>query len=193
MPLEKWEIDLRKQLGDQTAPSKGDNWEENLMKEIEAIPKKIETQNYWFEMALLIFLGIAIIIAYDSKKDGVVQNFVTSLFSKEYFSTESNSPSNLPLNKALSVNDQIASLKDDLQKMDSDINAKLEKLSEASIQQKNKIHLMGVMLNENFCIVRNNKSKKDMIFFNRDWTLDKMPSNIELAPEDKEYLKKFVK
>ena len=112
-----------------------------------------------------------------------------SLFSKEYFSTEPN----LPSNKSLSVNDQIESLKDDLQKMDSDINAKLDKLSEASIAQKTKIHLMGVMLNENFCIVRNNKSKKDMIFFNRDWTLDKMPSNIELAPEDKEYLKKFVK
>jgi len=55
------------------------------------------------------------------------------------------------------------------------------------------LSLMGLLLNENFMIVRNNYNKGHLIFFNRDWTLDQMPHYLELTDDDKEYLKKFVK
>jgi hypothetical protein len=48
---------------------------------------------------------------------------------------------------------------------------------------------MGLWLNENFNIIKQNEDKDEMVFFNSDWTLNKMPSHIDLSDEIKEYLK----
>ena len=52
--------------------------------------------------------------------------------------------------------------------------------------------LMGLLLNENFNIIKQDESKDEMVFFNSDWTLNKMPSHIELSDEDRDYLRKYV-
>jgi hypothetical protein len=52
---------------------------------------------------------------------------------------------------------------------------------------------MGLLLNENFTMIMNGKDASDFVFFNRDWTLDRMPKYIEMTEDDKEYLKKFIR
>ena len=42
-------------------------------------------------------------------------------------------------------------------------------------------------------MIMNGKDASDFIFFNRDWTLDRMPKYIEMTEDDKEYLKKFIR
>ena len=56
-----------------------------------------------------------------------------------------------------------------------------------------KDYFTNLLLNENFSMIMKGADASDFIFFNRDWTLDRMPKYIELTEDDKEYLKKFVR
>lgn len=68
----------------------------------------------------------------------------------------------------------------------------LEKLAAKVKRQDEQISVMGIMMNENFVILRDNEKKSDLIFLNRDWKLKKSPSHIQLDDLDKEFLKNNV-
>jgi len=196
MALEQWEIDLRRQLEgkvNNTKPTQ--TWEEKLVEEIQPLPRNTEkpkdTNNTIVMLVLLIILGCATLFAYDAKSGGRIQSWFASLGTKS---------SDEPIVQQPSVSGgpnnydaEIASLRSDIQRIDADNKAKLDKLTTKVQWNSDRLTLMGLLLNENFMIVRNNYNKGHLIFFNRDWTLDQMPHYLELSDDDKEYLKKFVK
>lgn len=182
MALEQWEIDLRRQLEgkiNNTKPTQ--TWEDKS--EIQPRRSEKPKDNTLLMLSLLVVLGCALLFAYDSKSGGKIQSL---------FSTDSNvlQPS---VNVSRNYDAEIASLRSDIQRLDADNSAKSDKLNSKIQWNSDRLTLMGMLLNENFMIVRNNNNKDHLIFFNRDWTLDQMPRYLQLSNDDKEYLKKFVK
>jgi len=189
MALEQWEVDLRRQLEgkiNNTKP-KDQTWEDKLVEDIQTtLPRRAEKpkdNNTILMIVLLIILGGVMLFAYDSKSGGKVQS------SEEAGSVQPTPSVSGPNN----YDAEIASLHTDIQRVDADNKAKLDKLTTKVQWNNDRLTLMGMLLNENFMIVRNNYNKGHLVFFNRDWTLDQMPHYLELSDDDKEYLKKFVK
>ena len=189
MALEKWEIDLRKQLEGKIS-TKTQTWEDDLIKEIQPLPqtvKKSQDNNTVFMLVLLVVLGIAMLYAYDSKSGGKLQSLIVSSFVTQ---SESTQPI---INLPKSHDAEIAALRSDLQKLNDDNKTKLDAIASKVTYDSERLNLIGILLNENFLIVRNNQNKGHLIFFNRDWTLDQMPRYMQISDADKEYLNKFVK
>ena len=185
MATEQWEIDLRRQLGKEL--------QKQEVTSVQANPKT-QTSNFLSEsmimMFLLITLGITLLFAYDFKTGGHIQALLFSYFEKN-IPEQNELP--LEIEKAPQKSDNqieaIVSLREDIQKN----KVALDSLSAQLRANEEKISLMGIIFNENFLVLRSNMSKDNLIFFNRDWTIDKMPKNILLTEEDKAYLNKFIK
>lgn len=47
-----------------------------------------------------------------------------------------------------------------------------------------KINIIGIVMNENFSILQKRDPRSNFIFINHDWTLSRMPENIEIKKED---------
>ena len=47
-----------------------------------------------------------------------------------------------------------------------------------------KINIIGIVMNENFSILQKRDPASNFIFINHDWTLSRMPENIEIKKED---------
>lgn len=182
MATEQWEIELRRQLGKE-------------IPRIENTPIIIEKKASSFisesliMMFLLVVLGITLLFAYDYKTDGQIQKLLYSLFTPVMSAKQNESPIEPLPPKPDSQIESIIALKEDIQKS----KLTLDGLSSQMRANEEKISLIGIVLNENFLVIRNNLPKDNMIFFNRDWTIDKMPKNITLTEEDKAYLNKFIK
>lgn len=73
------------------------------------------------------------------------------------------------------------------------LKTKDAELAEQISKNKELISLLGIVQNNNFVIEKNDYDKRHLVFFNSDWTINQMPRYIELSPEDKEYLDKFVR
>lgn len=186
MAIEKWEKDLRRQLAGVAV--KREQWEDDLLEEIGELPPPKPKSNTTAFVACLIILGILTVFAYDHK---------TGAISQWWRSTHQNIavvPPLPPTHK--SYDKDIAELRSAVQKAQTDVadqQALLSKLESKTKFNSERITLTGMVLNENFMIVRNNYDKNHLIFFNRDWTLDQMPHYLQLSQSDKEYLKKYVK
>ena len=202
MALEQWEIDLRKQLEErinQPKPASDNTWEDKLVQDIQGVPPKKANDkpknnggSTVVMLVLLVVLGIATLFAYDMKNGGAIQNWIMSKFSHNDNTEEIVRP---PHNSGgrRDYDAEIAALRSDLQRIDADTKAKVDKLATKVEWNNQRLTLIGVMLNENFMIMRNNADKGHLIFFNRDWTLDQMPHYLELSDGDRAYLQKYVK
>jgi hypothetical protein len=169
--VEQWEIDLRQQLEGKI------NYKEEKEKmetkvNIENLSKK-EYMNTFVMLFLLILLAFATVFIYNSKKI-----------------KEDNVGIKYPTKTNYDI--QIASLRSDIEKVASDVVSSSNKLNGKIQANNDRLSVMGMLVTENFLIVRNNHDKNDLVFFNRDWTLDKMPKYLRLSDDDKEYLKKFT-
>ena len=207
MALEQWEIDLRKQLEgriNNNKPKNGQTWEDKLVEDIEDLPQVREravqkandkNNNTLIMLVLLIVLGIATLFAYDSKSGGKIQAWIQARFTSSSAPQNPTGPVIGPTNPVgpKSYDAEIAALRADIQRVEADNKANMDKLAAKVKWNGERITLVGMLLNENFMIVRNNYDKGHLIFFNRDWTLDQMPHHLELSDEDRDYLKKFVK
>lgn len=196
MALEQWEIDLRRQLTEKVN-TKPQTWENKLTEEINALPKVVKTKakdNTTIVMfVLFIVLGCFTLYVYEHKSEGMIQSWISSLFTTN---SVEQSPVQPQLQKPSYNTDydaEIATLRSDIKKIDSENKVNLEKLTSKLKWDSDRITLMGIMLNENFLIVRNNNFKGHLIFFNRDWTLDQAPHYLQLSDDDKDYLRKFIK
>jgi hypothetical protein len=179
MSLEQWEKELIKyfEIKNSEIPS-------SKNKSNGTFASKNTNNDTFLMMLLFVVLGISIFIAYDFKTDGYIQKMV--------FSEKPEIEKNIPIierKEPIVQNKEIETLKEEMKK-NKDI---LDKIVSKTQSNTDRIALMGVMINENFCIDKNNFSKEDMIFLNRDWTLNKMPKYIILSEDDKEYLNKYVK
>lgn len=166
--LEQWEIDLRQQLEEKI------NYKEEKMEtkaNVENLSKKEYMNNTFVMLFVLILLVFAIVFIYNSKKIKDVKDNVGIKYP-----TKTN------------YDIQIASLRSDIENVVSSSN----KLNGKIQANNDRLSVMGMLLTENFLIVRNNHDKNDLVFFNRDWSLDRMPKHLRLSDEDKEYLKKFT-
>jgi hypothetical protein len=132
------------------------------------------------------------LFVYNQKSGGAL----TTWFANRIHFTESekkappaeNRPDAIPMPPANNSGD-IAQLKLDMAKMKQDMETMNGKLKWNS----DRITLMGMLLNENFVILGNNYDRSDLIFFNSDWTINKMPRYLQIQEKDREYLQKFVK
>jgi hypothetical protein len=186
MALEQWEIDLRKQLDKKViTPKHVKTLEDKVVETIQGAPTVVPKpkpagNNTSLMMVLLIVLGLAMLFAYDEKSGGGFQSWIASKFHPAVTDTVV-----LPKTQ----NTDITALQDDIQRIESDN----QKLAAKVKFNTDRLNLMGMLLNENFTIIKNNYDKNNLMFFKRDWTFDQMPRHITLTDEDREYLKKFVK
>lgn len=179
MSLEPWEVNLRRQLENQKPI------EESVIK-----PVKAEENNI-VPIVLLIIIAALTLIIYDFKNDKKIQtwfkSFSASVVPERIKTVEKAAPS--PKN----YGQDIDSLRSEIEKISIENKEGFKKLSDRIKANSDRINLTGILLNENFHIVRNNLDKKHLVFFNSDWTLNKMPRYISISDKDKEYLNKFVK
>lgn len=188
MSVEQWEKDLRKQL----LGVKREQWEDDLLEEIGELPSKENKNNKnntTIFIACLIVLGILTTFVYDQK---------TATISKWWRSKHQNVAvvQPLPSTPQKSYDQDIDELRSTIKKAQTDVLAQQAQLSKLELKTKfnsDRITLVGMILNENFTIMRNNYDKNHLIFFNRDWTLDQMPHYLQLSEDDRNYLKKYVK
>ncbi len=192
MKLEAWEIELKKQFEtNDVEPIENVVQEpksENVVQEPEIISTPVNSNqdnSTLFFLAILIILGISILFVYDYKTGGNIKKWMTSAFVSKH--TEKIDK------EEISEDAEVAKLRTDLEKYKSENKNNIDALSAKLDTNSNKIGLMGLLLNENFSMIMKGEKSNDFIFFNRDWTLDRMPRYIDLTEDDKEYLKKYVK
>lgn len=189
MSLEKWERDLRKQLIG--VKSIKEPWEEALIEEIKYVPQQ-KPKNNLFLIGCVIFLT-ALMISFFLYKKGLLVH-LDSLgwpgrgpISKQEFKTKIEDP--------VDFHDTIAKNQEDiaeLYKIIEEIQNKLILNTDKINSNSEKITLTGIILNENFTIIRNGHDKSHLIYFNRDWSLEKGPRYLDLTENDREYLKKYI-
>ena len=171
--LEQWEKDLRRQLTGIKAVR--ESWENDLAHDIADVPyKKSVKNNTNVFVACLIVLTFLILFAYDHKT-GAIQQWWKTISNKSH-------------------DNDIENLKSIVSQHQVELESQQQSLEKLQVRTKNnteKINLSGILMNENFTIIRNEADRKQLIFFNRDWTIDKMPQHLNLSDEDKEYLQKY--
>ena len=197
MELEDWEKELRNEYGSpevkaeptpsaQSAPVpvQEPKLEEPKVK-IKPVDDKSKDSGTWLFLVLFLILGITIVWIYDDKTGGKIKSSIMSTFhSKENVQPEE---------KELISDAEVGKLKNELEKFRSENKTAIDAIQAKLNSNSSKIGLMGLLLNENFTMIMNGKDASDFIFFNRDWTLDRMPKYIEMTEDDKEYLKKFIR
>jgi len=166
MRMEQWEIDLRNQINENFKDSKAKRAREIYKEFQDFFPKqKNQKRDITIMLFLMIFLGLASIFVYEYKTNSNFSSWMT-----DFIITEEND------------------LK--FSKTSDSINTKLEKLENENLILKNKVALLGILFNENVSIMR--KNYWNLLFFNRDWTINSMPDHIQLMDSDVEYLKEYV-
>ncbi len=127
-----------------------------------------------FTFIVLFVLSALIYFAYNKKTDNSLNQAVASKFQKKEPDSKSE-------------NDKLSLLESKIVELEK-VNAELEK---KCLWNSQRIGLMGIMLNENFMLIKNNQNK-DFIMLSRDWKITKMPKNLELTELDKEILQQFL-
>lgn len=187
MQVEPWEIELRNQLGLDKQPE--------LPSVV--VSESSSTNGTVFYVLLLVGLALACLYVYDDKTGSHMKNWAMSHFQNR-IGDELNVKNHdkiivSPESKTTTKDADIAKLRNDLEKIFADNKGKYDEIAAKLNTTSHKVALMGLLLNENFNILDQNKNVGKLMFFNRDWTLDRMPKYIELSEDDIEYLKKFVK
>lgn len=57
----------------------------------------------------------------------------------------------------------------------------------------NHMTLLAILANENMEIISKGHDRSQLIFLNKDWTINKMPKYIKLDQDDKEFLQQFLR
>lgn len=189
MPLEKWEIELRQQLDSVVKDTR--NKPAVKPEDVNKKPSSVLPMTLLF-----IVLAIGLLVAYDLKTDGEVQAWILSKFEKKSEQFEPSTVNPVPVtpqSNSVAPLNVISELNDRISKLEVENKAAINELSEKTSWNSHRIGLMGIIFNENFLIYKNNLDRKNIVFFNRDWTINQMPKCIDLTEEDKEYLKKYIK
>lgn len=60
-------------------------------------------------------------------------------------------------------------------------------------RNSDKVMILGIVNNNNTAVIKNGYPAEDLIYITEDWKMDKMPRYLQMNPQDKEYLSRFVK
>lgn len=74
-----------------------------------------------------------------------------------------------------------------------ELQTKNKSIEESMSKQARRTAFLGILHNNNFVIMKNNYNRQDLVFFNRDWTIDAMPKYLNLSTEDQEYLRRYLR
>lgn len=177
--MEEWEVELKQQLSNVSTKPKSslDNWEEELRKQVSSVPpvQKNKINKTLIFLVLLIFLSIAVVFVFNHKTN----NSLTNLFKQE-------TPQKIEEKIEEKKNNEFVSLKEQIKSLEED----RDRLSANCKKQAQQICLLGVLLNENFLIVRDGYEKNDIVLLNRDWKIKKFPKHLKLEQSDMEFLEK---
>lgn len=197
MALEDWENELRKQFEETEEKSASDKYvdsvpqQKNKIEVPSPVPAPVivpvienkDSSTFVF-FVLLVIIGLATILVYDNKTGNHFKNWIFSSFQNKQ---------SVSVVKEETFDPELVKLKSDIDKFKLENKSSLDAINAKLNVNSSKIGLMGLLLNENFSMIMKGADASDFIFFNRDWTLDRMPKYIELTEDDKEYLKKFVR
>lgn len=151
-----------------------EQWEIDLRKQLGGVPSK-EVQSTPIPEKLdrtMIYLFLILVFL-------VVG--VYAFANKEVVWQYLNPPcENKPISQELEVRSQIERLRIEQDK----INKRLAWSNERLV-------LLATVQQENFAALKNGDN--NFIYFKGDWTINQMPRFLELTPEDKEFLKKYLK
>ena len=190
--MEPWEIELQGQLQDLKPETPKIEVNKQKEKIVEAVLSPQETKvensesNSLSFIILLVMLTVATLLVYDYKIGGKLRLWTLSHFSNKTEVVEK-------VENKKPVESDSSKMKEEFDKFVAAHKGQLDALQNKVGSIRDKVMLMGLLLNENFNIIKQNEDKDEMVFFNSDWTLNKMPTHIDLSDEDKEYLKKYVK
>lgn len=198
MKLEPWEIELQNQLGTAVVPELPEIKPVPVEPEVVSEPTSVVEENKgpgtWAFLILFTVLGLSSLYIYDDKTGGKMKSWVASRFHtvpQEQKPPKENKPTEQP---KLEIGDaEVAKLRTELEKLKTENKTQYDAVIGKLNTVGNKVVLMGLLLNENFNIIRQSANYEDMVFFNKDWTLDKMPKYIDLSDDDREYLRKYIK
>jgi len=198
MKLEPWEIDLQNQLNDKSTQIPV--VPEPVVPEPVVVeePVTLETEQKgpgsWAFLILFLVLSLASLHIYDDKTGGNIKKWAFSFFhNSEAKAEKTEKPKVQETKPNFNEDAEVAQLRSEVAKIKSLNKAQYDEIMGKLNTVSNKVVLMGLLLNENFNIIGQNINYGDLIYFNRDWTLDKMPKYIELSDEDRDYLRKFIK
>lgn len=213
--MDQWEIDLRKQLegtgssgGTATQPKrptvetaqpqpqpqrkkKASKKPDNGMSEYKwkptPAPKKSSGSGSALAIVAISMLGL-LFLAYNSKTNNSLFKWPSLNSSKHLEHIEPTPPSE-PAPPPVDHSAALAKLVEDV----AALQASDTKLQEQLSVQSRRTAFLGMLHNNNFVILKNNYPKNDLVFFNRDWTIDNMPKYLTLTAEDQAYLERYLR
>jgi len=212
--LEQWEIDLRNQLLEGSESQR--EWEERLKEELQGVrPKKKrkrdkvqeippaqptpaplvvrpskKSDGYFGYYVVIFLLLVMALFVYNQKSGGAITRWFENRIQFSDDQPKKQDDARPPMQPVPpDKSSEITQMQLDMAKLKQDVTALNDKLKWNS----DRITLMGMLVNENFVIMANNYDRSHLIFFNSDWTINKMPRYLQIQEKDKEYLKKFVR
>jgi hypothetical protein len=55
-----------------------------------------------------------------------------------------------------------------------------------------RLTMMGIAFNNNWAVYHNGFPKSDLIYLNKDWTVNKVPPRVQLTPQDRTFVEGFI-
>lgn len=187
MNMEPWELELQDQIRDSKSAAPEPlpkNDPAPILEKAKEPSAPAEGGGSIVFFTLLVILAAVTVLVYDHKTGGKFRSWMASHFSSAD-QVEKVEP------KRKNEADE-SRLRDEFDKFVASNKSQIEALQSRVGSIRDKVMLMGLLLNENFNIIKQDESKDEMVFFNSDWTLNKMPTHIDLSDEDRDYLRKYV-
>jgi hypothetical protein len=55
-----------------------------------------------------------------------------------------------------------------------------------------RLAMLGIAFNNNFAVYHNNFPKQDLVYLNKDWTVNSVPKHVQLTPRDINFIEGFI-
>lgn len=75
---------------------------------------------------------------------------------------------------------------------DNTILDKLKKIEDDLKKNSDRIKVLGISQNENFAILQHEKSSRNFIMLNHNWSLNRKPEYLTIDPEDEKFIENNV-
>lgn len=67
------------------------------------------------------------------------------------------------------------------------------KINNIHIVHNDRMALLAIVNNNNMAVVKYGYPRKDIMFINEDWTIDRIPPHVQLNKDDEIFVRKFLK
>lgn len=63
----------------------------------------------------------------------------------------------------------------------------------AAVKLRDRLTLMAILQNHNLVVIKNDYPRNELIFVNKDWTIDRLPDRLNMTEENREFISQFLK